>query len=76
MKEEGYTSYLQYSVSLLALWLFAKPLPPSSSKSQLQRLSLTAQSPCGAANTAQLTKGPVASLIEELVNGRLQWRYF
>lgn len=50
--------------------------PPNSRKSLLQRLSLAAQSPRGAANTAQLTKGPVASLIEELVSGRLQWKYF
>lgn len=54
-------------------WLVVRqPPPPSSHYSLLQGLSPAAQSPCGAANTTQLTKGPVASLTEELVSRRPQ----
>ena len=56
--------------------LARQPPPPSSHQSLLPGLSLATQSPCGAANTPQLTKGPVASLIEELVSRRPQQRYF
>lgn len=76
MKQEGFQSHLKHVSLCWLIGCLPVPLHPAVTSHCSRDSPQPPRAPHGAANTTQLTKGPVASLIEELVSRRPQWRYF